>query len=554
MAGTESARRRWIMRLAGAGIIGAVMALAALAVHAPVAERLRDEATAAARLRVETLESILAKQRAVAAILADDTAVRDDLGQGAAADHAVVSRKLNRLRDETQSAVIYLLDAEGMAVAASNWDQPDSFVGSNYGFRGYFQGALRDGTALEFALGTVSHRPGLYLSHAVTQAGQVLGVIVVKVEFDAVESAWAASRDTTWVTDGAGQVLLSSRTGDRFAPQPPVPADQIAVTQTVPSPGWQLVLAVPVAPARQAAALASGAAGSLAALALLGFGRWRRARVRAAARGAEEARRRAELEAAVADRTRALRDEIAERTRAEARLAGLQADLVQANKLATLGQVTAGLAHEVNQPLATIRLLAENAQVLLPKRAPADVADNLSAIVRMSERIGQITTGLRGFARKATGETAAVALRPVIEASVLLTASRRHEVGARIELPDIGPELTVMVEAVRLEQVLVNLIQNAQEALAGRPDPCIRISVAVQGDRAEVAVSDNGPGLGAVADRLFTPFATTRPGGLGLGLVIAQEIVRDFGGELRADPPQPGQGATFRFDLKRGPA
>ncbi|WP_252929733.1 sensor histidine kinase [Paracoccus sp. 08] len=240
-----------------------------------------------------------------------------------------------------------------------------------------------------------------------------------------------------------------------------------------------------------------------------------------------------------------------ERRAAEQRLVQMQSDLVQANKLATLGQVSAGFAHEVNQPLATIRLLAENGRALLD-RDPAPVAANLDRIIGMTDRIGQITAELRNFSRKATGAVGAVALEDAIQASLMLTASRRRTSAMAFDLPDLPPGLAVRAEAVRLEQILVNLLTNAHDAQEGRPDPRIAITVRAEADRVALTIRDNGPGLApAMAAQLFTPFATDKPQGLGLGLVISRDIARDFGGELDALPPEPGQGAAFRLTLPR---
>lgn len=519
--------------------------------QASAVSRLGEQAAAAAESRVQALESVLATQRAVAAILSDDGLVKDALRLGSTSAQEEVSRKLDQLRAETGSNVIYLLNTTGTAIAASNWDEPVSFVGTSYSFRRYFTDAMAKGTALEFALGTVSKRPGLYLSHVVSDGAAVIGVVVVKMEFDALEASWAHSPDQTRVSDSTGMVLLSSANNERFKPMPRL-QDRLNMTRLVPGvPDWTLTLSTSMAPARQAGVLAAGAA--LGFEIILGALIWRAGRAKRRAENAIVAERRytADLQRAVEDRTRDLTAEMAERRAAEARLARMQADLVQANKLATLGQVTAGLAHEVNQPLATIRLLAENA-LALQKTAPAEVTSNLGKIVQMSERIGQITTHLRGFARKATGQVGAVSVKDAIEASVILTASRRRGEGARLVIEGAEQGLSVQAEAVRLEQVLVNLIQNAQEALAGRPDPEIRITVTSDATHVTISIADNGPGLRPdIAAQLFTPFATSKPDGLGLGLVIAQDIIRDLGNELTVDPPLPGQGATFRIRLTR---
>ncbi|MDS9469364.1 ATP-binding protein [Paracoccus sp. MBLB3053] len=505
----------------------------------------------AARTQIQTLESILAKQRAVAAVLADDSGIRDALVDRLDSDVARVSIKLDRLRDQTNSAVIYLLDREGVAIAASNWDETVSFVGLDYSFREYFSEALLRGEATQFALGTVSKRPGLYLSHDVVSGEEQLGVVVVKVEFDGVEQNWGRSAQDILVVDGAGQVILTSQPDRRFKPLLPAKGAEVVVELPVSGADWRLIARAVPAGANQAAALAAGTVGFLLTLSLAGAVWAVRARTRAARRAETERLYRADLERAVDERTHALSEEMRERRAAEQRLVRLQGEMVQANKLATLGQITAGVAHEVNSPLATIRLLAENGQQMLSAGQGARLDGNLGQIIRMSDRIAQIITELRSFARKATGEIGAVPLGEALDAALLLVASRRRAEGIKIMLPAVPPRLRVQAETVRLEQILVNLIQNAQEALAGQVDAELRIALSMTDDRVRVTVSDNGPGLSPeIAAHLFTPFATSKREGLGLGLVISQGIARDFGGELTAEPPCPGQGATFHLDLR----
>lgn len=537
----------WVAVLAALAVLVLVPAATFWAIRAGAMENLRDEGFAAAQSRALTLESILDRQRAVVAILADDALVKTALRGSGREGRDAVSAKLERLRAETQSTVLYLMDASGRTIAASNWNGPDSFVGHDYSFRDYFR--LANPTAMEFALGTVSGQPGLYLSHDVRDGGQVLGVVVVKVQFDALEDAWARSPNATHVTEADGRVIITTDGAQRFAITAPAPPDSLPIAVPVRGTGWTVTMHVPTRDAVQTAIYAGGTA-ALAGLLLLAMAdQARRSRLRRIRKAAADRTYRAELERAVAERTRDLSEEMRERQSAQARLSRMQADLVQANKLATMGQITAGVAHEINQPLATIRLLAENSQAMQPD---GPVGDNLARISRMTDRIGQITDQLRGFARKATGQVGAVPLRGVIEASLLLTASRRKAGDIPVHLPDVPDGLSVIGEQVRVEQILVNLLTNAFEAQEGCPAPWIRLGVQADASHVTVTVADNGPGLPPqAAAQLFAPFATSKAQGLGLGLVIARDIARDFGGDLSADDQVPGQGATFRLVLKR---
>ncbi|MDP1028575.1 ATP-binding protein, partial [Sphingomonas sp. KR1UV-12] len=265
-------------------------------------------------------------------------------------------------------------------------------------------------------------------------------------------------------------------------------------------------------------------------------------------RARRRAGRTAALEAAVAARTADLSREIAERAAAEARAADLRDDLRQANRLAALGQITASVAHETAQPVAAIRNYAAAGEQLLDRGQVEEVRGNLRAIDRLTERIGAVTAELRGFSRKGSGTIGPVPLIEVIDGARLILKEGLSRVV--LSLPDIPFDLLVVAGRVRLEQVVVNLLQNAIEALAGRADAAVTLTLDLHPDTVVLTVADNGPGIDpAIASRLFTPFATSRPKGLGLGLIIAQDIMGDLGGSLRLVPSTTG--AAFAVELRR---
>jgi two-component system C4-dicarboxylate transport sensor histidine kinase DctB len=262
------------------------------------------------------------------------------------------------------------------------------------------------------------------------------------------------------------------------------------------------------------------------------------------------------LESQVATRTAELRDsnaqlvaESAERARADRRYRDAREELAQANRLGSLGQITAGVAHEINQPVAAIRSFAENAQRFLARGDGEKAGGNLNRIVELTQRIGTITAELRNFARRRTPEIGAVPVDAVIDSTLLLIGDRLRAQGVSLER---GGEtgLRVTADRVRLEQILINLVQNALDALIDRPGGIIAITAARDADRIAIDVADNGPGIPAeLADQLFMPFVTGRDEGLGLGLAIARNIARDFGGELSLTPSPIG-GAAFRIVLR----
>ncbi len=257
-----------------------------------------------------------------------------------------------------------------------------------------------------------------------------------------------------------------------------------------------------------------------------------------------------QLERQVDERTRALRhanqelkEQIAQRVLAED-------ELMQAGKMAVLGQMSAGISHEINQPLTALRALSRNALRLLEVGRQADVAGNLRTIDEMAERMGRIVNQLKSFARKERLHTHEVGLETAVRAVLLMLEHRLNvePVDVRVEIPE---GLVLRADATRLEQVLLNLCGNALDALAGRARPTLWVRGQRLQDRVLVQVVDNGPGVEpAEMARLFEPFRTTKPAGegLGLGLVISSKIVGEMGGSLRARRAPEG-GMLFEFDL-----
>jgi two-component system, NtrC family, C4-dicarboxylate transport sensor histidine kinase DctB len=211
----------------------------------------------------------------------------------------------------------------------------------------------------------------------------------------------------------------------------------------------------------------------------------------------------------------------------------LEDELVQANKLATVGQIAAGVAHEINQPIAAIRTHADTAGVYL-ERGDRDAAlRSLTSISGLTERVGTITDELRAFSRKTRSEVVAVDVEEAIGGALLLVSARLRERGIWLDRSALSPGLKVKAERNRLEQVVLNLLQNSIEALEGTATPTVALSSKRVGRKVVIRLTDNGPGLPEdVRDRLFTPFVTSKASGLGLGLVISRDIVAGFGGEL----------------------
>ncbi len=544
-----------------------------------------------ARAHVGLLNSELQKFRLLPLVLSENPEIAPALRGGDPDAERRLNETLELLAARTDAAAIYAIDRKGRTVAASNWRLPTSFVGQQYGFRPYFRDAMERGASELFALGTISGRPGLYLARRVDRDGQALGVVVVKVEFDDVEAAWARAPGITVVTDAHGVILVTSIRDWRFKAtqaldaatladarrtlqfgagpprRAPLTIDGVearveaagkaqryrAAAEPAQLAGAHLVHLAPLEPPLAAArtqALLIALAILLAAGMLVGLA------LRSAEKRRLQRHHQARLEAEVERRTVELREanaqlivESEERAEADRRYRAAREELAQASRLGSLGQITAGVAHEINQPVAAIRSFAENAETFLDRAAADKARANLKQIVSLTERIGTITSELRAFARRKTPIEGSAELGSVLDGTLLLLGERARGV-VTVKVSRALRQLAVRGDRIRLEQILINLLQNALDAVQGGRDARILVEGARDGDIARLSVIDNGPGVAPeIADTLFSPFTSAKEGGLGLGLAIARDIAREFGGDI-AYAPGPEGGATFHLLLK----
>jgi two-component system, NtrC family, C4-dicarboxylate transport sensor histidine kinase DctB len=550
--------------------IGALFALFALGlVVLIVSERLATQlvlkeegrrAQASVILLESSFRRELEKFRMASFVLARDPDAAAALANRDESARAFLNSKLEALSKDMQAASIYVLDDTGVAVASSNWREPTSFVGKSYGFRAYFQQAMSSGSHEQFALGNVSRRPGLYISRKIEINANRTGVVVIKVEFDQLEAEWKGYGKPAFVTNPQGIILVTSRSDWRFLTTTPLsPAQKQAARSTrdfgdgplkqvdiyasnnvgtasqssakvpryleatkQPSPSWtvhvlsdtQAIVARAIETTRL---LVFGAL--LLIVAIVAIDVYRRRSIVA----------RADL--AAAERIRDLNER-----------------LTHANKLSVLGQIAAGVAHEINQPLAAIGTFAASGVALVDRGATDQARENLTRIGTLTNRIGIITGELRSFARKAPRSLEPIDLGSCIKSAISLLEERARELHVRISTTDTQTDCKSLAPQGAIEQVLVNLLQNALDASPG--ESVIQVSLKQEGAMNVIAVTDQGNGLSSQAmATLFQPFATSKAEGLGLGLVISRDLLREFGGELSGVNAEKGCVFTVRLPI-----
>lgn len=529
-------------------------------------------------LASDRLTGQLQQYQQLAVIMAAHPALDQALATGIAAD---VRDVLVATADKTGAMDVQLADRQGRVLAsARGLDDPD------LARTGYFSRAMTGALGEDHGINPVNgQRSYTFAAPLFAADGRVQGAVMVLADIDLVEAEWRGARPTVFFTDAAGLVFITNRSEllfwqrkagevgltppagpagafgvdlqgghtiwhERWSPY--IPSRAMHLARDLPVIGMRAEALVDVEPARRIASLQAGlvAAVCLTFGALLFLATERRRTLAVA---------NARLESRVAARTRdlseanaLLRREVAERSAAEAALKKVQDDLVQAGKLSALGQMSAGISHELNQPLMAIRQYAENGAALLA-RGKTDVAgQNLTKISDLAHRMARIIRALRAFARQESEPMACVDLVGVVNSALDLAETRLVQDGVTV-IWQAPPPVHVLGGEVRLGQVVLNLITNAADAMAGQERRFITLSLRQEGARIALDVADTGPGIEA-PEKIFDPFYTTKAvgasEGMGLGLSISYGLVQSFGGAIRGRN-RPEGGAIFTVELTR---
>ena len=568
-----------------AGLIGGYRAIS----HQALLE-LGDQSRNRLTLFVSNLSGALAKYEHLPKLISTNRRLANALQQADTGRINQTNRYLEAVATTSGASDVYLMDSDGLTIAASNWTLERSFIGENFNFRPYFQSAISGNAGRYFALGTTSLQRGYYFSYPVHHLGNILGVIVVKINLADIETAWTDRGNHFIVTDEDGIAFLSTNPGWTYKTIRPIYSARLKQIQLsrryaeqqltslnikqieeldkslgrvsivdsnnsrateylhlkldMTSAGWTVHLFSNTQSIRGTLILRATLAGfgALIVLLLVTLYLVNRQR-RLALQGSTEL-----LEQRVQRRTQELENEVEERKKAEQTLRDTQAELIQAAKLAGLGQMSAGISHELNQPLTAIRNYAQNAQRML-KREQVDAAtDNLNEISDLTGRMAAIIKQLRGFSRKSSGERSRVSIDQSVDQAFAMFEPEIESSQVKISV-SIDPELSAMTDPLLLNQVLVNLFSNAIQAMASVEIRHIDIEAHNHDHGIVISISDTGPGIPAsVIENIFDPFFTTKEVGLGLGLglSISYRIMESLGGKIEV-----ANGATggARFEL-----
>ena len=564
-----SARHSWRLRV----VVG-VMFLIAVALVAKTNTFLTERFTETTRNRAElrfalysgNLISEVRRASIVPYLLAQDPALQGALLSG---DYSQTTLRLFTYLTEISVSSLTLLDQEGRVVASTNRNN----IGQSQFSQPHFLDALPSADTVFTTSRLDNGAYAFNYSRRLTDRGQVIGVIVVELDLQQFEQSWAGISDAVMVSDSDGNVILATEPAwrglseeDALSVQPAPTAILRAIRATadwvalppeaylrsdavmrlqvgIPFEGWRMTTFTTYASVRDRVngILALEIMGFAIFLALTFYLMSRRALIRSLIFQRETN----ELRALNAR----LQREVAEREKAEKNLEVAEQTIAQSSKLAVLGEMSASVSHELNQPLAAMKTYLAGANLLLQRKRPDEALASFQRIDDLIERMGAITRQLKSYARKGGTEADEFDLKHAVSSALSMMEPQLKHRDCTIET--VLPQDPVLVYAnrLRVEQVIINLLRNALDATKSADEPAIEIMLTV-GDMANLSVRDNGPGI-VDLENLFEPFYTTKePGeGIGLGLAISSGIVAEIGGRLTAHNLSDGQGAVFEMQL-----
>ncbi len=574
-------------------------------------ENLAEDGSTRLELYVTYLQGVLEKYESLPELLATDKRMINYLIKPGGQDRIIALNKyLETINSISDASDTYLMDKEGLTIAASNWNEPHPFVGRNFSYRPYFKEAMKGQLGRYFALGTTSSRRGYYFAYPVRHDRKILGALVIKITIDSVEQSWGHKKQSFLVTDPDGVIFLTTNHDWRFRTLYPL-ADEtkkrIVASRRYPNAsltslniieeeltdygrvvkiktenrfkaksyllqsvymehaGWNVQI---LSETKEIEKFVVFVIAMLSTVLVLGgllhlLIRQRRQRLAEVKKVEDHARivleeANEKLETRVLERTAELtntnlllRKEIDVRREAEVALKNTRSELVHAAKLAALGQMSAGINHELNQPLAAIRSYSDNCKLFLDKGRFDDAIWNLEQISELTDRMARIGAQLKLFSRKTSGQINTVPLHSVIDGALEILKPALRKVDADIEVSIVPESLEVKANNVFLQQVLVNLIGNALQSIEEESVRKISIKAIKQNDRVAVIVQDSGEGIdNEHLPNIFEPFYTTKKSGqgLGLGLTITKRILHDMNGEIKVG--KSASGAKFEFFLE----
>ena len=561
----------WV-KLAAAGLVFIAIGVV-LVTNGLLSDRFTETTRNRAELRLAlysgNMISELQRTSVVPLLLSRDPAISESLSKG---DFSRTTARLVQVQADIGVASILLVDNAGRTVGATN----RNLLGTNYRSASFFIDAQRSMDTVFSSSVLPGGGSEFTYSQAIMADGHLLGVIVVAVDLMKYERAWAGLQDVVLVTNSEGTIILSTEPRWRghpmdqviSSPQDPSSLDRalsqalnvtadwtrnkpdaylkgMAFLKTdarVPFRGWRMVTYTAYDSVRERV-------NGILALEIMGFAILMALTFYALSRRAWSQTLSFRRESAELRQLNArLQREIAEREKVQKDLAVAELTLAQSSKLAALGEMSAAVSHELNQPLAAMKTYLAGARLLLQRKRPEEALSSFQRIDDLIDRMGAITRQLKSYARKG-----GVAFEPVDLRQCLSSALAMMEPQLKLRVVKITRALPrqpvmVMADRLRLEQVLINLLRNALDATKDSAQPQIDLILST-GETATLTVRDNGHGITDLGS-LFEPFYTTKNAGegVGLGLAISSGIVTDLGGRLTAHNSDQG-GAVFEMQL-----